>query len=58
MLEVRPHDVPFLLEDAQAFFKLEFFRTLEEPDVVYGDKRLSSHYQSQALKLSKHFRVG
>ena len=57
MLEVRPHDVPFLLEDGQVFFKLEFFRTQELPDVVYGDKRLSSHYQGQSLKLSKHFRV-
>ncbi len=57
VLEVRPHDVPFLLEDAQVFFKLEFFRTQELPEVVYGDRRLSSHYQGQALKLSKHFRA-
>ena len=57
VLEVRPHDVPFLLEDGQVFFKLEFFRTQELPDVIYGDKRLSSHYQGQSLKLSKHFRV-
>jgi dCTP deaminase len=57
VLEVRPHDVPFLLEDGQVFFKLEFFRTQQTPDVVYGDKRLSSHYQGQALKLSKHFRA-
>ncbi|MEZ6038772.1 MAG: 2'-deoxycytidine 5'-triphosphate deaminase [Planctomycetota bacterium] len=56
VLEVRPHDVPFLLEDGQVFFKLEFFRTQEPPEVVYGDRRLSSHYQGQALKLSKHFR--
>ncbi len=56
VLEVRPHDVPFLLEDGQVFFKLEFFRTQEDPEVVYGDRRLSSHYQGQALKLSKHFR--
>jgi dCTP deaminase len=56
VLEVRPHDVPFLLEDGQVFFKLEFFRTQEKPAVVYGDRRLSSHYQGQALKLSKHFR--
>ncbi len=56
VLEVRPHDVPFLLEDAQVFFKLEFFRTQELPEVVYGDRRLSSHYQGQGLKLSKHFR--
>ncbi|HEU4417591.1 MAG TPA: 2'-deoxycytidine 5'-triphosphate deaminase [Planctomycetota bacterium] len=57
VLEVRPHDVPFLLEDGQVFFKLEFFRTQEKPTVVYGDRRLSSHYQGQALKLSKHFRM-
>jgi len=56
VLEVRPHDVPFLLEDGQVFFKLEFFRTQEKPAIVYGDRRLSSHYQGQALKLSKHFR--
>ena len=57
VLEVRPHDVPFLLEDGQVFFKLEFFRTRELPEIVYGDKRLSSHYQGQGFKLSKHFRV-
>ena len=56
VLEVRPHDVPFLLEDGQVFFKLEFFKTQEPPEVIYGDHRLSSHYQGQALKLSKHFR--
>ncbi|MAD33121.1 MAG: 2'-deoxycytidine 5'-triphosphate deaminase [Planctomycetes bacterium] len=56
VLEVRPHDVPFLLEDGQVFFKLDFFRTQEHPEVIYGDQRLSSHYQGQALKLSKHFR--
>ena len=38
------------------FFKLDFFRTQEHPEVIYGDQRLSSHYQGQALKLSKHFR--
>jgi dCTP deaminase len=57
VLEVRPHDVPFLLEDGQVFFKLEFFKTQEAPEVVYGDNRLSSHYQGQSLKLSKHFRA-
>lgn len=56
VLEVRPHDVPFLVEDGQVFFKLQFFRTLEEPDVAYGDARLESHYQGQGLRLSKHFR--
>ncbi len=57
VLEVRPHDVPFLVEDGQVFFKLQFFRTLEDPDVAYGDARLESHYQGQGLRLSKHFRA-
>ncbi len=56
VLEVRPHDVPFLVEDGQVFFKLAFFKTLALPDVAYGDRELSSHYQGQGLKLSKHFR--
>ncbi len=56
VLEVRPHDVPFLVEDGQVFFKLLFFRTLQAPEVAYGDRRLGSHYQGQGLKLSKHFR--
>ncbi|HHI81179.1 MAG TPA: 2'-deoxycytidine 5'-triphosphate deaminase [Planctomycetes bacterium] len=54
VLEVRPHDVPFLVEDGQAFFKLDFFDCLEVPDRLYGHG--GSHYQGQALKLSKHFR--
>lgn len=56
VLEVRPHDVPFLVEDGQMFFRLQFFRTLEEPALCYGEGRLGSHYRSQGLKLSKHFR--
>lgn len=56
VLEVRPHDVPFLLEDGQVFFKLHFYRTLDTPEVLYGDKKLHSHYQHQVLRLSKHFR--
>lgn len=58
VLEVRPHDVPFLVEDGQVFFTLRFFKTLEEPEVCYGDAGLSSHYQGQGLKLSKHFAQG
>jgi dCTP deaminase len=57
VLEVRPHDVPFLVEDGQVFFKLQFFKTSELPAVAYGDGALTSHYQGQGLKLSKHFRA-
>jgi len=55
VLEVRPHDVPFLIEDGQLFCKLCLERTTETPEVTYGEG-LASHYQGQALKLSKQFR--
>ncbi|MEZ5990546.1 MAG: 2'-deoxycytidine 5'-triphosphate deaminase [Planctomycetota bacterium] len=55
VLEVRPHDVPFLVEDGQAFFRLQFYRAVEAPDRAYGAG--GSHYQGQALKLSKHFKA-
>ncbi len=55
VLEVRPHDVPFLVEDGQVFFRIQFFRSLEEPEVAYGDGPLGSHYQGQSLRLGKHF---
>ncbi len=56
VLEVRPHDVPFLVEDGQVFFKLQFFRTMETPEICYGEGELQNHYQGQGLKLSRHFR--
>lgn len=55
VLEVRAHDVPFLVEDGQVFFRLRFYRGLESPTVAYGEGGLGSHYQGQALRLSKHF---
>jgi dCTP deaminase len=53
VLEVRPHDVPFLVEDGQAFFRLAFYHAQELPERSYGQG--GSHYQGQALELSKHF---
>ncbi len=54
VLEVRPHDVPFLVEDGQLFCKLCLDRTVERPRQLYGDD-LNSHYQAQGLTLSKLF---
>jgi len=54
VLEVRPHDVPFLVEDGQLFCKLCLDSTVEIPSQLYGAE-LNSHYQSQALTLSKQF---
>lgn len=55
VLEVRPHDVPFLIEDGQLFCKLSLQQTTEMPEVTYGEG-LASHYQGQVLQLSKQFR--
>jgi dCTP deaminase len=56
VLEVRSHDVPFVLEDGQAIGRLEYEQISEAPDVLYGQIS-TSNYQGQGLKLSKHFRV-
>lgn len=55
VLEVRSHDVPFVLEDGQIVGRLQFERLTERPEQVYG-AGMKSHYQSQGLKLSKHFK--
>lgn len=55
VLEVRSHDVPFVLNDGQIIARLAFEELTEEPDIVYG-RDLGSNYQSQGLKLSKHFK--
>lgn len=55
VLEVRSHDVPFLIEDGQTFCSMRFEPNTEVPDVLYGTG-LRSHYQGQGLKLGKHFR--
>ncbi len=55
VLEVRSHEVPFLLEDGQVVGRLAFERMAAEPDALYGEIG-TSNYQGQALKLSKHFR--
>ncbi len=54
VLEVRSFDVPFLLEDGQNVGRLVYEKMLETPDRIYGQD-VPSNYQSQGLKLSKHF---
>ncbi len=55
VLEVRSHKVPFILEDGQIIGRLIYEPLASLPDQLYGQE-IGSHYQSQALKLSKHFR--
>jgi dCTP deaminase len=55
VLEVRSHEVPFLLEDGQYVGRLVFKQLMDAPDIVYG-VGIGSSYQKQGLALSKHFR--
>jgi dCTP deaminase len=55
VLEVRSHEVPFVLEHGQAVGRLDYEPMAEVPDVLYGQHK-TSNYQGQGLKLSKHFR--
>ena len=55
VLEVRSHDVPFLVEDGQTFFSMIYEANTQIPEFIYGDD-IQSNYQGQSLKLSKHFK--
>jgi dCTP deaminase len=55
VLEVRSHEVPFILEHEQIIGRLVFEKMAEEPAVLYGQTKVSN-YQGQGLKLSKHFK--
>lgn len=53
-LEVRAHEVPFMVEHGQRVCKLTFERMLEQPSVLYGEQ-IGSKYQQQEETLGKHF---
>ncbi len=55
VLEVRSRDVPFLIEDGQPVGRLVYEQLADATDELYG-AGLTSNYQHQGLKLSKHFR--
>jgi len=55
VLEVRAHDVPFLMEHGQLVGRLNYMPLLSRPDKIYGTN-IGSSYQQQALTLSKQFR--
>ncbi len=56
VLEVRAHEVPILLEDAQVVGRLLYHKMAAIPDKLYG-QAIGSSYQQQGLALSKQFRV-
>jgi dCTP deaminase len=53
-LEVRAHDVPFMIEHGQPVCKLTFERMLEPPTALYGPD-IGSSYQQQQDTLGKQF---
>ena len=55
VLEVRAHEVPFVIEDGQVVGRLVYSQVLDLPDKIYGVS-IGSSYQRQELVLSKQFR--
>lgn len=53
VLEIRTHDVPFLLEHGQPLFRIELLKNRAIPDSLYGAS--ANNYQMQGLKLAKQF---
>ena len=56
VLEVRSHEVPFLLEDGQVVGRLLYEALTERPAQVYG-QGIGSSYQRQSLALAKQFKT-
>ena len=55
VLEVRSHDVPFLIEQDQTVCRLVYEPMANVPSILYGEAGNSNNYQAQGLKLAKHF---
>ena len=55
VLEVRSHEVPFLIEDGQVVGRLLYERLTAKPTKVYG-RGIGSYYQRQGLALAKQFK--
>ena len=55
VLEVRSHDVPFLIEQDQTVCRLVYEPMANVPSILYGEVGTSNNYQAQGLKLAKHF---
>ena len=55
VLEVRAHEVPFLIEDGQTVGRLVYERLTARPDKLYGTA-IGSTYQRQGLQLGKQFK--
>ncbi len=57
VLEVRAHNVPFVVEHGQPICRMVYEHMAQEPLVPYG-AQLNSNYSKQGLKLAKQFNMG
>lgn len=55
VLEVRAHEVPFVMEHGQVVGRLTYFKLLSRSSKIYGGA-IGSSYQGQELALSKQFK--
>ena len=55
VLEVRAHEVPFVIEHGQMVGRVVYSRLLDVPEKLYGAS-IGSSYQRQGLALGKQFR--
>jgi dCTP deaminase len=55
VLEVRSHEVPFLIEHGQVVGRMIYEPLIARPEKLYGGA-IGSSYQRQGLALSKHFK--
>jgi len=55
VLEIRSHDVPFVLEHGQRICRMVYERLTEVPDKIYS-RGIGSNYAAQGLKLAKQFK--
>ena len=55
VLEVRAHDVPFVLQHGQVVGRIIYNRLMAKPDHLYGHG-IGSHYHDQGIALSKQFK--
>jgi dCTP deaminase len=56
VLELRAHDVPFMLAHRQRICRLKFEHLTAPTEVSYGETQ-GANYEGQQLRLGKHFQV-
>ncbi|MAF30973.1 MAG: 2'-deoxycytidine 5'-triphosphate deaminase [Magnetococcales bacterium] len=56
VLEIRSHDVPFVLEHGQRICRMVYEKLSETPEKIYS-QNIGSNYAGQTLKLAKQFKM-